>query len=483
MPKKPEVGKPEASKPESKKPESKKPEKPWGGRFSERTAALVERFTASIAFDRRLFSYDVKVGIAYARMLARQEVISKEEGRQLAAGLEALGKDYAAGAVELSEELEDVHMNVEALLTERLGEVGEKLHTGRSRNDLVATDLKLYVRDELTALRAHLRSLQLALVRQAKANVRVIMPGYTHMQRAQPVLFSHHLMAYYEMLRRDDGRLSDCAWRLDELPLGAAALAGPAYPIDRQFLADELGFGHLTRNSIDAVADRDFALELLSCCAIIMVHASRLCEELVLWSSQEFGFVELPDAFCTGSSIMPQKKNPDVPEIVRGKSGRVFGALTSLLTMMKGLPLAYNRDLQEDKEPLFDALDTTKACLEVLAALMPGLKACPERMAEALEAGYLTATDLADYLVSKGVPFRQAHHQVGQTVGWCAARGKGLAELEIEELRRFCPQADAAAYAKMTPESSIKSRAVFGATARRQVLAAIRRAERELARP
>jgi argininosuccinate lyase len=468
------------SKADQKKGEQKKM---WGGRFSERTAALVEEFSASVAFDARLLPHDVRVGIAWARMLARQEVIGKEEAKRLVAGLEALAKEWEADSLVLRQELEDVHMNVEALLTERLGEVGEKLHTGRSRNDLVATDLKLYVRDEIALLRKFVRDLQAALVRQAKANVRVIMPGYTHLQRAQPVLLAHHLLAYYEMLRRDDGRLTDCAWRLDEMPLGSAALAGPAYPVDRQFLAAELGFGHLTRNSIDAVSERDFALELLSACSIIMVHLSRLCEELVLWSSQEFGFVELPDAFCTGSSIMPQKKNPDVPELVRGKSGRVFGALVSLLTMMKGLPLAYNRDLQEDKEPLFDALDTTKASLEVLSALIPGLKVRGERIRAALEAGYLTATDLADYLVGKGVPFRQAHHQVGELVAWAVGEGRGLAALSLTELTRFCPQADAGAFPRMSPENSLKSRAVYGATSRRQVTAAIRRAERELARP
>ncbi len=459
------------------------PKKLWGGRFSARTASLVERFSASIGFDARLLPYDIRVGIAHARMLARQEVIGQEEAERLVAGLEALGRDWEAGSLELREGLEDVHMNVEALLTERLGEVGEKLHTGRSRNDLVATDLKLCLRDELAALRQLVHALQVALVRLAKENSRVVMPGYTHLQRAQPVLFAHHVMAYYEMLKRDDARLTDCAWRLDELPLGSAALAGPAYPIDRQFLAAELGFGGLTRNSIDAVADRDFALEALACCAVIMVHLSRLGEELVLWSSQEFAFIELPDAFCTGSSIMPQKKNPDVPELVRGKAGRVFGALMALLAMMKGLPLAYNRDLQEDKEPLFDALDTTKAALEVLAALVPGVRVRAERMLAALEEGFLTATDLADYLVSKGVPFRQAHRQVGETVAWCAAQGKRLTDLSLAELQRFCPQAGPEAFARLTPESSIKSRAVFGATNRRQVLAAIRRAERELARP
>ena len=457
--------------------------KMWGGRFSERTAEMVERFSASVSFDHRLFPHDVRVGIAWARMLARQDVIGKEEAKRLVAGLEDLAKEWEAGGLQLREELEDVHMNVEALLTARLGEVGEKLHTGRSRNDLVATDLKLYARDEIAALRALVRSLQAALVRLAKANARVIMPGYTHLQRAQPVLLAHHLLAYYEMLRRDEGRLTDCAWRLDELPLGSAALAGPAYPVDRQFLAAELGFGHLTRNSIDAVSDRDFALELLSACSIIMVHASRLCEELILWSSQEFGFVELPDAFCTGSSIMPQKKNPDVPELVRGKAGRVFGALMALLAMMKGLPLAYNRDLQEDKEPLFDALDTTKAALEVLAALVPGITVRPERMRQALEAGYVAATDLADYLVGRGVPFRQAHHQVGRLVAWAAGQGRALTELSLAEINRFCPRAEAAVFARLSPESSLKGRVAYGATNPRQVMAAIRRAERELAKP
>ncbi|MFH0809062.1 MAG: argininosuccinate lyase [Pseudomonadota bacterium] len=461
---------------------SKVRNKPWAGRFNERTSALVEKFTASVSFDARLLPYDVKVGMAYANMLARQEIISKPDAENLVAGLEVLAKEFEDGTLELSEELEDVHMNVEALLTSRLGEVGERLHTGRSRNDLVATDLRLYVRDEIVALRGLVRDMQLALVRLAKANSRVIMPGYTHLQRAQPVLFAHHLMAYYEMLRRDDGRFSDCDWRIDEMPLGSAALAGPAYPVDRQFLADELGFGHLSRNSIDAVSDRDFVLECVSGCSILMMHLSRLCEELVLWSSQEFSFIELPDAFCTGSSIMPQKKNPDVPELIRGKSGRVFGALIALLTMMKGLPLAYNRDLQEDKEVLFDALDTTKACLRVLVALVPDIHVRSERMLEALEEGFLTATDLADYLVSKGVPFRQAHHQVGAAVGWCIEEGKRLSDLSLPEMKKFCPEAAADAFERLTPENSIKSRAVFGSTNRRQVLAAIRRAERELAR-
>jgi len=457
--------------------------KPWGGRFKEEMAGLVERFTASVHFDSRLLPYDVAVGIAHVRMLARQGIITAGEADKLEAGLDRVLKDVEAGQAELLPELEDVHMNVERLLAQRVGEVGWKLHTGRSRNDLVATDLRLYLRDAIAGLRQRVRDLQAAVVSLARKNLSVIMPGYTHMQRAQPVLFSHHMMAYYEMLRRDEGRLQDCAWRMDEMPLGSAALAGPGFPTDRQFLAGELGFGGLSRNSIDAVSDRDFALELAAACSIIMVHLSRMSEELVLWSTQEFGFVELPDSFCTGSSIMPQKKNPDVPELVRGKSGRVIGSLSALLVMMKGLPLAYNRDLQEDKEQLFEALDTTRDCLEVMAALLPGVKVRSERMSAALEAGSLTATDLADYLVMKGVPFRQAHHQVGEAVGYAVREGKDISALTLAEMRRFCPDAGPDVFQRLSPEAAVRHRTAFGGTARKQVQAAIRKAERELVRP
>jgi argininosuccinate lyase len=447
----------------------------WGGRFSQPTDKFVEEFTASIDFDKRMYRYDIAGSIAHCRMLARQGIIGQEEAGQIVAGLTAILADIEAGNFEFKVSLEDIHMNVEARLIERIGPVGGKLHTARSRNDQVALDVRLYLRDELAEIMVYLDKLQEALLGQAEANLGVIMPGYTHLQTAQPVLFAHHLLAYYEMLRRDAGRLADVKKRLNVLPLGAGALAGTTFPIDREFVAQELGFDGVTRNSLDSVSDRDFAVEFCAASALIMMHLSRLAEELVLWSSADFHFIDLSDAFCTGSSIMPQKKNPDVPELVRGKTGRVYGNLISLLTLMKSLPLAYNKDMQEDKEPLFDSIDTVKGSLKVFADMIAQMSVNAAAMRLAAARGFSTATDVADYCVRKGLPFRQAHEVVGKTVRYCVEQGKDIPELTLEEFRRFSPLIDADIYDFVTLEASVNARRATGGTAREAV-------ERELAR-
>ncbi len=388
-------------------------QKPWGGRFAGETEKTVEDFTNSLGFDRRLFRQDIAGSMAHARMLGRQGIISTAEAEELVRGLSEIRTEIEAGEFDFDPALEDIHMAIETRLTAKVGEVGRKLHTARSRNDQVALDVRLYLAEEVEALIEALTELRRAGVRLARHQLGTIMPGYTHLQRAQPILLAHHLLAYDEMWRRDILRLSESLARIKVSPLGAAALAGTTFPIDPQFTAEQLGFPEVFRNSLDAVSDRDFLLEFLAHASIIMVHLSRLSEELILWSSREFGFVALPDAYATGSSIMPQKKNPDVPELIRGKSGRVAGHLMGLLMTVKGLPLAYNRDLQEDKEPLFDTVDTVKAAVTLMAGLLANLTVRPERMAAALHGGFLTATDMADYLVTKGVPFRTAHEQVG----------------------------------------------------------------------
>jgi argininosuccinate lyase len=437
----------------------------WGGRFAGRTAGTVESFTASIEVDARLYRHDIAGSIAHARMLGRQRIISPREARRIVRGLESIQKEIEERKFRFSAADEDIHMNIERRLIERIGRVGEKLHTARSRNDQVALDMRLYLRDELKNILVALDRLKKEIARLTKRYLKVIMPGYTHLQRAQPVLFSHHLLAYVEMLERDSARMIDCLERVNVLPLGSGALAGTTLPIDRRYVARLLGFPRVSGNSIDAVSDRDFVLEFLAAAAILFVHLSRLAEEWVLWSSTEFGFIELPDRYCTGSSMMPQKKNPDVPELIRGKAGRIFGNLQALLTIMKGLPLAYNRDLQEDKLPLFDTVDTVKASLEVMRGLAGEIKIKKERMAAAAQDGLMNATDLADYLVSRGMPFRSAHALVGKIVRTCLARDCRIEELPLKELRRFSPKFERDVYAYLTPRAAVDRRRSEGGTA------------------
>ena len=456
--------------------------KPWGGRFSAATDSFVETFTESVSFDRRLYHHDIMGSIAHTRMLAKVGVIAAAEGECIVAGLEGIERDIEAGAFEWKIALEDVHMNIESALVERIGEVGKKLHTGRSRNDQVATDLRLYLRDETATLRAQLLAVMQALVDLADREAATIMPGFTHMQAAQPVTFGHHMLAWYEMLRRDFERLNECRRRINVMPLGSAALAGTVYPIDREYAAGLLGFAEVSRNSLDAVSDRDFVIEFCAVAALIMMHLSRFSEELILWISPRFGFIDIDDAYCTGSSIMPQKKNPDVPELVRGKSARVFGDLMAGLTLMKAQPLAYNRDNQEDKEILFDALDTVKAALAAYAGLIPAIAVKPEAMRQAATQGYTTATDLADYLAKKGLAFRDAHAVVGAAVQYAIRHGKDLAGLELEELRRFSDRIDADVFSCLEPAGSVKARDHVGGTAPARVKQAVKQAREELSR-
>jgi argininosuccinate lyase len=444
-------------------------EKLWAGRFTQPTDAFVEEFTASINFDRRMYRYDILGSVTHARMLARQGIISGDEAETIVQGLEGILAEIEAGDFEFTVAREDIHMNIEARLIERIGAVGGKLHTARSRNDQVALDVRLYLRDEIDAIAQALGTLQAALLDQAEKNLDVIMPGYTHLQTAQPVLFAHHLLAYFEMLARDTGRLHDLRSRLNHLPLGAGALAGTTFAIDREWVAEQLGFAGVTRNSLDTVSDRDFALEFCSFASILMMHLSRLSEELILWSSADFAFIELSDAFCTGSSIMPQKKNPDVPELVRGKTGRTYGNLISLLTLMKSLPLAYNKDMQEDKEPLFDTIDTVRGSLKVFAGMIAEMRVNPEQMRIAAGRGFSTATDIADYLVRKGLPFRNAHEVVGKTVRFCVENKKSIPELTLEEFRQFSADIDGDIFNYVTLEASVNARKATGGTAREAV--------------
>jgi len=456
-------------------------EKPWQGRFSEKTDRAVEAFTASIDIDRRLFPYDIEGSIAHCRMLAHTGIIGEEEADKLVEGLGRILRELERGEFPFDDGLEDIHMHIEARLVQLVGPVAQKLHTARSRNDQVALDTRLYLRAETGRVIASLATLRRELVKLATAHLDTPMPGYTHLQRAQPVLLAHHLMAYYEMFTRDAERCRDSLKRTNVLPLGSAALAGTTYPIDRLYTAGLLSFPQVSANSLDAVADRDFVIEFLATASIGMVHLSRLAEELILWSSAEFRFVELPDAFATGSSIMPQKKNPDVPELVRGKTGRVFGDLMALLTMMKGLPMTYNRDMQEDKRALFDAVDTFKECLDITARMLPRLHFGRERMRLAVEGGFLNATDLADYLVTRGMPFRQAHGCAGRAVGFALAQGRELHQLTLEELRGCSPLIEKEIYSFLTPAAMIDRRNSLGGTATDQVRQAIARAEAALA--
>ncbi|WP_067851217.1 argininosuccinate lyase [Alicyclobacillus mali (ex Roth et al. 2021)] len=437
----------------------------WGGRFSEDTNQLVLEYTASISFDKRLLPYDICGSIAHARMLGQTGILAPHEARAIIDGLESLLADYEAGKLEFRLADEDVHMNVERLLTERIGDVAKKLHTARSRNDQVALDMHLWARDAVDELLAGVKRLERALLSSAERHLDVIVPGFTHLQRAQPVLFAHHLLAYVWMLVRDERRLRALKDEIDTMPLGAAALAGTTFPIDREMVAEELGFTRLYENSMDAVSDRDYLLGLLFNCATIMTHLSRLAEEMVLWSSEEFGWIELSDAYATGSSIMPQKKNPDVPELVRGKTGRVYGHLMGLLTVLKGLPLAYNKDLQEDKEGAFDAVDTVVPALELMAGTVETMKVRRERLQHAFARDFSNATDLADYLVRKGLPFREAHEVVGRLVSDALAKGTNLAGLSLEEMRARSPLIDEDAYEAFDIARVVEARQSRGGTA------------------
>jgi len=449
------------------------PVKVWSGRFSEPVAELVKRYTASVPFDQRMALQDIRGSLAHAKMLARQNIISAADYAAIERGLQQIKGEIERGEFVWNLDDEDVHLNIEKRLTALVGDAGKRLHTGRSRNDQVATDIRLWLRDAIDTLDARLVALMQALLDLAEAHAATPMPGFTHLQVAQPVTFGHHLMAYVEMFARDRERFADCRRRVNRLPLGAAALAGTTFPIDRAFVAQELGFDGICMNSLDAVSDRDFAIEFCAAAALTMVHVSRFAEELILWMNPRIGFIDLADRFCTGSSIMPQKKNPDVPELARGKSGRVFGHLMSLLTLMKAQPLAYNKDNQEDKEPLFDSADTLLDTLTVFADLIRGISVKPEAMAAALKQGFATATDLADYLVKKGVPFRDAHEAVARAVRAAEAKGCDLADLALAELQSFAPLIEEDVYTVLTVEGSLAARHHPGGTAPAQVKAAI----------
>jgi argininosuccinate lyase len=457
-------------------------DKPWGGRFSEATDAFVETFTASVGFDRRLYHYDIQGSIAHANMLGATGIISADERASIVAGLQQIHKEIDSDAFEWRTSLEDVHMNVESRLVELIGDTGKKLHTARSRNDQVATDLRLYLRAEVDELIVKTKSLMTALLDQAERHAGTIMPGFTHLQTAQPITFGHHLLAWFEMLSRDLDRLVEARARINVLPLGSAALAGTTFPIDRQRVAAELGFARPSENSLDAVSDRDFVIEFCAAASLMMMHLSRWSEELVLWMSEPFSFVDLPDRFCTGSSIMPQKKNPDVPELIRGKTGRVFGNLMGLLTLMKGQPLTYNKDNQEDKEPLFDTVDTLNDALTAFIGIVPAIEANADNMLAAAARGFATATDLADHLVRSGMAFRDAHEVVGRTVSYAIQHNKALDELTLDELRTFHPGIQEDVYDVLTLEGSVTARNHVGATAPSQVLSAVARARRTLGR-
>ena len=454
--------------------------KAWGGRFKEQTHHLVEQFTSSLPFDQRLYEYDIQGSIAHCKTLHRAKVLTQKECRTIIQGLENVLKEIQQGHFEFRNEDEDIHMSIERRLTQLIGPLGGKLHTGRSRNDQIALDLRLFLKDNIRSLTAELVRLQKALTVKARQHLHVMMPGYTHLQRAQPVLLAHHLLAYVDMFERDTGRLNDAYNRLNVLPLGVGALAGTNYPVDRNYTAKLLGFPSVTTNSLDTVSDRDFVVEVLNACAILMMHLSRLSEELILWSSQEFQYIEMSDSFCTGSSMMPQKKNPDVAELVRGKTGRVYGHLMSLLTTLKGLPLSYNRDLQEDKEPLFDTIDTVHHSVTLYAELIGHLTIREDKMAKAVESGLLYATELADYLVRKGVPFRQAHAIIGNLVSHCEEQNCDLAAISLEELKVHSAHFSKDALHLLTPEGATQRKSQIGGTAKRQVESRLRTLEKRL---
>jgi len=451
-------------------------DKLWGGRFTQPTDKFVEEFTASIDFDKRLYHQDIRGSIAHARMLGKQGIIQLEDMEQIVHGLQHILQQIESGEFDFSIALEDIHMNIEARLSSAIGEAGKRLHTGRSRNDQVALDIRLYLRDEIVDTNTYLDLLIDALLTKAETNIDVIMPGFTHLQTAQPILFSHHLMAYVEMFKRDKARLEDCLKRVNVMPLGSGALAGTTFPIDREYVAEQLDFPAITRNSLDAVSDRDFALEFLADASILMMHLSRFSEELILWSTSSFSFIELSDGFCTGSSIMPQKKNPDVPELVRGKTGRVYGNLMALLTTMKSLPLAYNKDMQEDKEPLFDTIDTVKGSLKIFADMIREMRVNSDGMRRAAGLGFSTATDVADYLVRKGLPFRDAHEAVGKAVGYCVENKIEITELSLAQWQLFSGKIENDIFDFITVEASVNARNATGGTARSAVEHEIQRA-------
>jgi len=458
----------------------KKTKKPWAGRFKEATAESVERFTESISFDRRLWPYDIEGSIAHAKMLSKCKIISPSEAKKIISALKEIAKEIESAVFVFDPSLEDIHMNIEACLIKKIGPLGGKLHTARSRNDQIALDLRLYLREEIKNILSLIRKLRRCLLDIAQKNIDIIMPGYTHLQKAQPVLLSHHLLAYVEMLGRDSERLTDTLKRVNILPLGSCALAGTGLGTDRKYIAKILGFDSVTQNSMDAVSDRDFVIEFLSASAMIMMHLSRLSEEIVLWSTEEFSFIEIPDSFATGSSIMPQKKNPDVAELIRGKTGRIYGGLISVLTLMKGLPLTYNRDMQEDKPPLFDSVDTLKASLGVLIEMMPKIKFNKKRLRDSSLGSYTTATDMAEYLVKRGLPFRDAHEVVGRIVLYAIKNQKRLDEISTEELKEFSSLFEKDIYRHLTPEGSVMAKTSEGGTSPKEVGKQIERLKKTL---
>ena len=452
-------------------------DKLWGGRFQKATDKKVDDFNSSIRFDKRMYRQDIRGSIAHARMLGAQGIIPAEDSKKIAAELENILADIDAGKVEFLIDAEDIHMNIEKILTDRIGEAGKRLHTGRSRNDQVALDIRMFLMDENEEIAQMLIELMKALTELAKKHTDTVMPGYTHLQKAQPITFAHHCMAYFEMFRRDYMRLCDCKERTNVMPLGSGALAGTTYPLDRRFVAEQLGFADITRNSLDGVSDRDFVIELAGCLSLIMMHLSRFCEELILWSSHEFSFIEMDDAYSTGSSIMPQKKNPDVAELIRGKTGRVYGHLMGLLTTMKGLPLAYNKDMQEDKEPIFDSIDTVKLCLPVFCDMIATMTVKKDNMLKGAKGGFTNATDAADYLVKKGMPFREAHSVIGNLVFYCIEHNKSLDDLSIDEYKTFSDIFEDDIYTAVSMETCVNDRKVEGGPAKAAVANAIKESE------
>lgn len=449
----------------------------WGGRFEKGTDKLVDDFNSSIRFDCRMYKHDILGSIAHANMLGKCGIISIEESFLIQKTLKNILEDIEAGKVAFEVDAEDIHMNIEKILISRIGDTGKKLHTGRSRNDQVALDIRLYLRDEIISIREMIITLEQTVIKISEDNVDTIMPGYTHLQRAQPITFAHHMMAYFEMFKRDLGRLEDCSSRMNVLPLGSGALAGTTYPLDRYMVANELGFDDITQNSLDGVSDRDFAIELASCLSILMMHLSRFSEEIILWSSHEFGFVELDDAYSTGSSIMPQKKNPDVAELARGKTGRVYGSLMTLLTVMKSLPLAYNKDMQEDKEAIFEAVDTVKMCLPVFSNMLATMRLRKANMYKAAQGGFTNATDIADYLVKKGIPFRSAHEIIGKMVLYCIENNKAIDDMNMEEFKSFSDKIGNDVYSEISLEKCVSGRNLPGGPAKDTELKAIENAK------
>ncbi|MCP4680989.1 MAG: argininosuccinate lyase [Desulfobacterales bacterium] len=455
-------------------------QKVWGGRFREETDQLVNSFNASISFDYRLYAHDIKGSMAHCRMLGKQKIITEDEVTEILQALGEIQRELDRGKLPINDDYEDIHSLVEKTLIDKIGALGEKIHTGRSRNDQVALDVRMYVRDAIDRLIGLIKETQLAFIELGEKNLDLIMAGYTHLQRAQPVLLAHHMLAYYEMLKRDGMRFEESLKRVNVLPLGSAALGGSTFDLDREMVAQELDFNGISENSMDAVSDRDFALDFLFNCAVLIMHLSRFSEELVIWSSREFDFITISDAFCTGSSIMPQKKNPDVPELIRGKTGRVYGHLMSLLTTMKGLPLTYNKDMQEDKEALFDTVDTVESCLKVMSKLLGAISFNGDRLKESIEKGFLVATDLADYLVRKGITFREAHDAVGKMVLLAADQGKELCDLTLDEMKKLESRIDGDVFEWLDPPSSLARRNIPGGTGPEMVKKSLKRAREAL---